>query len=144
VILFTGVCGREFLNGKGRTVPWQRAVESSSEQEDGRAPTEPATPNRLANLSKPGATNNPGGRPRKMPQTNALRELCDPDSKLKVPDSEERNVDSIAVAKAQLRDAVEGKPAAFSEVAHRIEGKVRQKMEHSAGAEAIPTVVGRA
>jgi len=42
--------------------------------------------------------------------------LCDPDRKLKVPDLEERNADSIAVAvaKAMLREAVEGKPAAFS------------------------------
>jgi hypothetical protein len=66
--------------------------------------------------------------------------LCDPDSKLKVPDREERNTDSItvAVAKAVLREAVQGKPAAFSEVADRFEGKVTQMMEHSWGAEPIP------
>jgi hypothetical protein len=93
-------------------------------------------PNSLANLSKPGMTNNAGGRPRKTPLTDALRMLCE----LRVADLEERNADSIAVAaaKALLRKAVEGKPAAFSEVADRIEGKVRQKMEHSVGAEPIP------
>ena len=59
--------------------------------------------------------------------------LCE----LKVADLEERNTDSIAVAvaKALLREAVEGKPAAFSEVANRVEGKVTQRMEHSGGAE---------
>jgi hypothetical protein len=97
-------------------------------------------PNSLANLSQPGHTNNPGGRPRKTPLTDALRMLCDPDSKLKVPDLEERKADSIAVAaaKAVLREAVRGKPAAFSEVADRIEGRVTQRLEHGGGAEPIP------
>jgi hypothetical protein len=62
-------------------------------------------------------TNNAGDRPRKPPLTDALRMLRE----LKVADPEERNADSIAVAvaKALLREAVEGKPAAFSEVADR-------------------------
>jgi len=55
--------------------------------------------------------------------------LCE----LKVADLQERNTDSIAVAaaKALLREAVHGKPAAFSEVANRIEGRVTQRTEHS-------------
>jgi hypothetical protein len=81
-----------------------------------------------------------GDDPKKTPLTDALRMLCDPDSGLKVLDLEERNTDSIAVAvaKALLREAVQGKPAAFSEVADRVEGKVTQKTEHSGGAEPIP------
>ena len=93
-------------------------------------------PNSLANLSHPGYTNNPGGRPpQKTPLTDALRILCDPDSKLKVPDLEELNTDpiAVAVAKALLREAVQGKPAAFSEVADRVEGKVTRKLEHAGG-----------
>ena len=114
----------------------------SSEQEMKAHPTGGSErhPSSMANLSRVGHTNNPGGRPKKTLLTDALRMLCDPDSGLNMADLEERNADSIpvAVAKALLREAVQGKPAAFSEVADRVEGKVTQKTEHGGGAEPIP------
>jgi Family of unknown function (DUF5681) len=87
-------------------------------------------PNSLASLSQPGMTNNPGGRPKKTPLTDALRRLVETNESLKIkPDDD----NATKAAKALIKKAISGDRSSFAETADRIEGKVAQKMEHDSG-----------
>jgi hypothetical protein len=79
----------------------------------------------LANLSKPGMTNNRGGRPRKTPLTDALRRLYESKESLKIEPSDDN---ATKAAKYLLRLIASGKVPAFKEAAARVEGTVKQKV----------------
>jgi hypothetical protein len=76
---------------------------------------------------QPGQSGNPGGRPKKLPITDALRELVE---KGAVP---RKRAATLAGQLAQqlLRQALRGKMAPLVEVIDRIEGKARQRIEQS-------------
>lgn len=76
---------------------------------------------------QPGQSGNPGGRPKKSPVTDALRELVERSA---VP---RKKAPTIAGRLAQelLRQALKGKMAPIVEVIDRIEGKARQRVEAS-------------
>jgi hypothetical protein len=87
-------------------------------------------PNSLANLSKPGMTNNPGGRPKKTPLTDALRKLIESKDSLKIkPDDD----NATKAAKYLLRLIASGKVSAFKEAADRVEGTVKEKVVYVGG-----------
>lgn len=70
---------------------------------------------------------NPGGRPKKTPYTDAHRQIAESS----VKDLTIRDSDSvvIAVAKALAREALKGKIQAATEIANRVEGIARQRLE---------------
>lgn len=68
---------------------------------------------------KPGQSGNPGGRPKKLPGTIALRaDLQDPELAQKL-------------GRVQIRKALRGDTRAFKEILDRVEGKVPIRIEHS-------------
>jgi hypothetical protein len=70
---------------------------------------------------------NPGGRPKKTPYTDAYREIADgvvKDLKIRPNDSV-----AIAIAKAVAREALRGKIPAAVEIANRVEGIARHRVE---------------
>lgn len=68
---------------------------------------------------KPGQSGNPGGRPGRLPLTDALREA------LQKPKTLE------AIVGAIIKAAKKGSRAHFQEIADRVEGKAMQRHEHS-------------
>jgi hypothetical protein len=70
---------------------------------------------------------NPGGRPKKTPYADAYREVADwmvKDLKISPTDSV-----AIAIAKVVAREALNGKISAAVEIANRVEGVARQRLE---------------
>jgi hypothetical protein len=70
---------------------------------------------------------NPGGRPKRTPYTDAHREIAEAsvkDLKIKASDSI-----AVGIAKAVAREALRGKIAAAVEIANRVEGTARQRVE---------------
>ena len=76
---------------------------------------------------QPGQSGNPGGRPKKLPITDALRELVD---KGAVPQKKAATL-AGQLAQQLVRAALKGKMAPLVEVIDRIEGKARQRIEQS-------------
>jgi hypothetical protein len=70
---------------------------------------------------------NPGGRPKRTPYTDAHREIAE----ATVKDLSIRDTDSVAlaIAKAVAREALKGKIQAAAEIANRVEGTARQRVE---------------
>ena len=85
------------------------------------------------------ASPNPGGRPKNTPYTDAYRQIA----QATVRDLTIRDSDSVAlaIAKAVVREALKGKIQAAAEIADRVEGTVRQRVEVS-GHEGEPLQVG--
>jgi hypothetical protein len=73
------------------------------------------------------ASPNPGGRPKRTPFTDAHRQIAESS----VRDLTILDTDSVAVAiaKALAREALRGKIQAASEIANRVEGTARQRLE---------------
>lgn len=70
----------------------------------------------------PGQSGNPGGRPKKLPITEALQEILDDP------------VRARAYAVAGIKHAMRGGSAShFKEINDRVEGKVADQVEHSGG-----------
>jgi len=70
---------------------------------------------------------NPGGRPKRTPYTDAHREIANAivkDLAIKESDSV-----ALAIAKAVAREALRGKIPAAVEIANRVEGTARQRLE---------------
>jgi hypothetical protein len=84
------------------------------------------------------ASPNPGGRPKKTPFADAHRQVAE----ATVKDLTIRDNDSVAVAvaKALAREALRGKVQAATEIANRVEGTARQRVEVS-GYEGDPVQV---
>lgn len=76
---------------------------------------------------QPGQSGNPGGRPKKLPVTDALRELVD---KGAVPKKKAATL-AGQLAQQLVRQALKGKMAPLVEVIDRIEGRARQRIEQS-------------
>jgi hypothetical protein len=73
------------------------------------------------------ASPNPGGRPKKTPFTDAHRQIAEaPVRDLTILDSDSV---AVAVAKALAREALRGKIQAATEIANRVEGTARQRVE---------------
>lgn len=74
-----------------------------------------------------GVSGNPSGRPKKTPYTDAHREVAE----LLVKELKVSKSDSVArvVAKAIAKQAVKGKLAFAKEIADRVEGTPRQRVE---------------
>jgi hypothetical protein len=70
---------------------------------------------------------NPGGRPKKTPFTDAHRQIAESSVKeLTILDSDSV---AVAIAKALAREALRGKIQAATEIANRVEGTSRQRLE---------------
>jgi hypothetical protein len=69
----------------------------------------------------------PGGRPKRTPYTDAHRQIAE----VLVKDLKIRSNDSVALgaAKAVAREALRGKIPAAVEIANRVEGIARQRVE---------------
>jgi hypothetical protein len=76
---------------------------------------------------QPGQSGNPGGRPKKLPVTDALRELIE----MKAVPLRKSPTLAGQLAQRLLRLALKGKMAPLVEVIDRIEGKSRQRIEQS-------------
>lgn len=78
---------------------------------------------------KPGQSGNPGGRPKKLPITEALQEiLADPEK-------------ARAYVLAALKHAIKsGSASHFKEINDRVEGRVVERVEHT-GANGSPLTV---
>jgi Family of unknown function (DUF5681) len=66
---------------------------------------------------RPGASGNPGGRPKQQPGTEALRVLL----------ADEKT--AMALARAMIKRALKGNVRAFKEIMDRVEGKVANRVE---------------
>jgi hypothetical protein len=78
---------------------------------------------RATNLSKPGMTTNPGGRPKKTPLTDALRRLVETKESLKNKADDDNAVKAV---KYLLQLIASGKVSAFKELG-RVEGTAKQQ-----------------
>lgn len=76
---------------------------------------------------QPGQSGNPGGRPKKQPITDALRDLVE---RATIPLKRPPTL-AEQLARQLLRQALKGKMAPIVEVIDRIEGKARQRVEQS-------------
>jgi len=97
-------------------------------------------PNSLANLSKPGMTNNPSGRPKCKEYSQAYRKIAG----MKARDLVLRPSDSVpmAMAKAQAKQALKGKTPAAKEIVDRAEGPVRHEISGPDGGDIPVTFDG--
>jgi len=86
---------------------------------------------RLANLRpfQPGQSGNPSGRPKRKPITDAyIRLLNEP-----IPGDKEGRTFADALAQKILKEALNGKVPAASEITDRVEGKVTLPISGSEG-----------
>lgn len=68
----------------------------------------------------PGQSGNPGGRPKKLPISDALREILDDPEKAR------------AYVLAALKHAIKsGSASHFKEINDRVEGSIAQRVEHT-------------
>lgn len=103
-------------------------------------------PNSLANLKKwaPGQSGNPSGRPRKRPISDRYAEMVetmlpnDVRTALRLP---EGATYGDAIAFAQARQAIKGKPEAAREIREAIEGKSTQRDQETEGQPRITTIL---
>jgi hypothetical protein len=103
-------------------------------------------PNSLANLKKwvPGQSGNPSGRPRKRPISDRYAEMVettlpnDVRAALRLP---EGATYGDAIALAQARQAIKGKPEAAREIREAIEGKSTQRDQETEGQPRITTIL---
>jgi len=77
---------------------------------------------------RPGQSGNPGGRPKKLPITDALRRILS----RRIPAKDPRTaIGEDLVAFALIRKAVKGDLRAIAEIADRTEGKATERHEWS-------------
>jgi hypothetical protein len=76
---------------------------------------------------QPGQSGNPGGRPKKQPVTDALRELIEQGA---IPKARPETL-ADQLARQLVRQALKGKLAPLVEIIDRVEGKARQRVEQS-------------
>lgn len=103
-------------------------------------------PKSLANLKKwvPGQSGNPSGRPRKRPISDRYAEMVetmlpnDVRTALRLP---EGATYGDAIALAQARQAIKGKPEAAREIREAIEGKSTQRDQETEGQPRITTIL---
>jgi len=77
---------------------------------------------------RPGQSGNPGGRPKKLPITDALRRILS----RRIPAKDPRSaIGEDLIALALIRKALKGDLRAIAEVADRTEGKATERHEWS-------------
>jgi hypothetical protein len=91
-----------------------------------RKPRAPQTKRNTSGLKpfQPGQSGNPGGRPKKMPITDAIREELE-------QEGAQGTSNARAIARKLVKLARAGNMDAIREIADRTEGKPRQRIEQS-------------